>query len=183
MNSQQQKTGEALKQWHHKIERYIEDEIYLDDLERVVMNNRSDFNDQLSIVNSILHCDLLVNNLMVELGDTRQIHYYLFEELNSFDKNNEILSIFYVASGFEKAIIESVGKDSSSTKVLNSIALMKQWCVYASDIDRFKTFILNRLIDRLFQAPIEEDSNYLMANKYANHVVFTGSEKLRKNNM
>ncbi len=90
------------------------------------------------------------------------------------------MSIFYVASGFEKAIIESVGRGSSSTKVSNSIALMKKWCVYASDIDRFKTMILNRLIDRVLQNQIKEDSNYLMANKYANHIVYTGSEELRK---
>ena len=42
----------------------------------------------------------------------------------------------------------------------------------------FKILHLND-IDRLFQHPVKEDPNYLMANKYANHVVYTGSEKLR----
>ena len=127
-----------------------------------------------------LHGDLLVNMLMVELGDTDQIHFYLYTEINSFDKNNEVLSVFYVASGFERHNIES-GEGRHSTKVLKSIALMKKWCLHASDEPKFKTMILNRLIDRLFhQHQVKEDSNYLRANKFANHVVYTGSEKLRK---
>ena len=56
---------------------------------------------------------------------------------------------------------------------------MKKWCLHASDKPRFKTLILDRLIDRVLQNPVKEDKNYLMANKYANHVVYTGSEKLR----
>ena len=57
---------------------------------------------------------------------------------------------------------------------------MKKWCRHASDEPKFKTMILNRLIDRLFhQHQVKEDSNYLRANKFANHVVYTGSEKLR----
>ena len=179
MNSLQQQTMEAVKKWQSLISRYVEDEIYLDDLERIVTHNMAEFHPQLHLANSILHSDLLVNTLMVELGDTRQIHYYLYAELKSFDKNNEILSIFYVASGFEKAIIESGSRDRSSTKVSNSIALMKKWCLHASDKPRFKTLILDRLIDRVLQNPVKEDKNYLMANKYANHVVYTGSEKLR----
>ena len=57
---------------------------------------------------------------------------------------------------------------------------MKKWCLHASDEAKFKTFILDRLIVRLLQQPTEEDSNYKMANDYANQVVHTGSEKLRK---
>ena len=178
MNLLQQQTMEAHKQWQKLIYSYQDDEIYLDDLERVVTQNMSEFNDQLQIVNSILHSDLLVNTLMTELGDTRQIHYYLYAELKSFDKNNDVLSVFYIASGFEKHLIESE-EGSHSTKVLKSIALMKKWCLHASDAPKFKTMVLDRLIDRLFQHPVKEDKNYLMANKYANHVVYTGSEKLR----
>ncbi len=178
MNLLQQQTMEAHKQWQKLIYSYLDDEIYLDDLERVVMQNMSEFNAQLQLVNSILHSDLLVNTLMTELSDSRQIHYYLYAELKSFDKNNEVLSVFYIASGFEKHFIES-DEGSNSTKVLKSIALMKQWCLHSSDAPKFKTMVLDRLIDRLFQNPIKEDTNYLMANKYANHVVYTGSEKLR----
>ena len=188
MNLFQQQTTKALKKWHKMIFSYRDDEIYLDDLERILTQNMSDFQAQIYLLDTIdeaesstlfLHGDLLVNTLMVELGDTRQIHYYLYAELNSFDKNNEILSIFYVASGFEKAIIESGSRDRSSTKVSNSIALMKKWCLHVSDEAKFKTIILDRLIDRVLQNPIKEDSHYLRANKFANHVVYTGSEKLR----
>ena len=80
MNLLQQQTMEAHKQWQKLIYSYQDDEIYLDDLERVVTQNMSEFNDQLQIVNSILHSDLLVNTLMTELGDTRQIHYYLYSQ-------------------------------------------------------------------------------------------------------
>ena len=172
------KTSEALKNWHNKINRYINDEIYLDDLERVVEGCSSDFKDQLILANNMLHADLLVNTLMVELGDTRQIHYYLCTEIKSFDKNIEIYSIFYVASGFEKFLIESNEGDSSS-KVLNSLLLMKNWCLLASDEPKFKTIILDRLINRLLQVPAKEDSNFIQANKFANHIVYTGSEKLK----
>jgi len=178
MNLLQQQTMEAHKQWQKLTYSYVDDEIYLDDLERVATQNMSEFNAQLQLVNSILHSDLLVNTLMTELGDSRQIHYYLFAELKSFDKNNEVLSVFYIGSGFERRFIESV-EGSHSTKVLKSIALMKKWCLHVSDAPKFKTMVLDRLIDRLFQHPVKEESNYLMANNYANHVVYTGSEKLR----
>ena len=184
MNLLEKQTLEALKQWRKLIYTYENNEIYLDDLERVVTQNMSNFQAQISVINAapstfFLHGDLLVNNLMVELADTDQIHFYLYTEINSFDKSNEVLSVFYVASGFESQDIES-GEGSDSTKVLKSIELMKEWCQHASDEPKFKTMILNRLIDRLFhQHQVKEAPGYLMANKYANNVVYTGSEKLR----
>ena len=74
MNLLQKKTLEALKKWRKLVYNYENNEIYLDDLERVVTQNMSNFQAQISTINSInnaetstffLHGDLLVNNLMV----------------------------------------------------------------------------------------------------------------------
>ena len=188
MNLLQKQTLEALKKWRKLVYNYENNEIYLDDLERVVTLNMSNFQAQISTINSInnaesstffLHGDLLVNNLLVELADTDQIHFYLYAEINSFDKSNEVLSVFYVASGFESQDIQS-GEGSDSTKVLKAIELMKKWCRHASDEPKFKTMILNRLIDRLFhQHQVKVAPGYAIANLHANNIVYNGSEKLR----
>ena len=53
----------------------MEDEIFLDDLERIVAKNMSEFHAQFQLAKSIIHVDLLVNTLMVDLGDTHQINF------------------------------------------------------------------------------------------------------------
>lgn len=168
----------AQKKWDDKVRKYIENEIYLDDLELVIRQNMSDFKDQLSLVNDNMHTDLLVNHLMVELLNTNQIHEYIFAELNSFDKNNEIYSIFYNSTGFESSIIEST-KGNYSDWVLKALGIMSNWCSCVSDKPKFKTIILDRLITRLLQQEANIHESYKMANMYANQVVFTESEKLR----
>ena len=57
---------------------------------------------------------------------------------------------------------------------------MKKWCRHASDEPKFKTMILNRLIDRLFhQHEVKVAPGYAIANLHANNIVYNGSEKLR----
>ena len=72
------------------------------------------------------------------------------------------------------------GVGSDSTKVLKAIELMKKCCRHASDEPKFKTMILNRLIDRLFhQHEVKVAPGYAIANLHANNIVYNGSEKLR----
>jgi hypothetical protein len=179
----EKEAGDALKTWHDAMNDYIDDESFLDDLENAVLGDIETFEQyygaQLSTVNGVISPDLLVNIFMMELKDTDQIREFLLAELNIVSKRDELSKVFCIASGFEDDEISS-GRRDYSIEVNKCTNFMTTWSTGVKDESRFRTMVLDRLINRIFiPENIEVDENYTLANAYANAVVYKESEKLR----
>ena len=179
----EKEAGDALKTWHDAMNSYINNESFLDDLENAVLGDIETFeryySPQLSAVNGSIGPDLLVNIFMMELKDTDQIREFLLAELKSASKGDNVSKVFCIASGFEDDEIAS-GRRDYSTEVNKCTNFMTTWSAGAKDESRFRTMILDRLINRIFiPENIEVDKNYTLVNAYANAIVYRESEKLR----
>ncbi len=179
----EKEAGDALKAWHAAVYNYIDNESFLDDLENAVMGDLKTFEQyykpQLRIVNGGIEPDLLVNIFMMELKDTDQIREFLLAELNIVSKRDELSKVFCIASGFEDDEIAS-GNHDYSTEVNKCANFMTTWSVGAKDETKFRTMILDRLINRiLVPEKIEVHKDYMMANALADGIVQMESEKLK----
>ena len=171
----------ALIEWRNEINNYFNNESFLDDIQNAIMGDLNKFEAyfgrQLRYVNGAIHSDLLVNILMGELKATDQIREFILAELNDASNDNELFKLYSIASGFNDDEIAS-GSPDYSPEVYKCYNLMAKWSKGAKDSPKFRTLILERLIMRVFTPDIiEEDENFVQANRIADLIVNVGNRK------